>query len=55
MRWLDAVHTCQLTPVPAEAERDGPERIAAPHDVLAAGDLVTLVAVDDLYAATLRR
>ena len=51
---LNAIDPSQFTPIPTEAEGDRPQGIASAHDVLATGDTITLIAIDDLHTATLR-
>ncbi|ESR01387.1 hypothetical protein F753_00775 [Stutzerimonas chloritidismutans AW-1] len=55
MRRLNAVYAGQIAPIPAKAESDGPQRVAAAHDVLPTGDTITLVAIDDLHTTARRR
>jgi hypothetical protein len=55
MRRLDTIDPSQLAPVPTKAEGDGPESVTSTDNVLAAGDAIALVAIDDLHTATLRR
>ncbi|BFN27800.1 hypothetical protein PSCT_02954 [Pseudomonas sp. SCT] len=53
MWWLNTIDPRQLTPVPTKAEGDGPEGVTSTDNVLAAGDAVALVAIDDLHTSTL--
>lgn len=51
MRRTKVVDPGQVAPIPAEPGGNGPERIAAAYNVLAGGNAIPAVTIDNAHAA----